>query len=210
MKKTIAIAFAMLAAASVHAVTLTFAGNTSTTVIYGLTDTHTLTVGAGSETASLAVYYILASNLGELDGTGLLGEGLIGKDDFLDLGIDKAISKGQTSTSTTASGRFATANGIPGSVAGDQYFVRIYATFGGQEYFMDLKDQGTGAFWITTKTGNDTISEALGWTAPAAGDIYGGDTGKLGDWNKWVAVPEPATAGLALAGLALLFKRRRK
>ena len=27
---------------------------------------------------------------------------------------------------------------------------------------------------------------------------------------SWVSVPEPATAGLAIAGLALLFKRRRK
>ena len=36
-----------------------------------------------------------------------------------------------------------------------------------------------------------------------------GETGKLSAGGGWTAVPEPSTAALALAGLALLIKRRR-
>jgi len=49
------------------------------------------------------------------------------------------------------------------------------------------------------------------YATPKDGDDYktGTSLSVGGGWSG-VAVPEPATAGLAIAGLALLFKRRRK
>ena len=201
MKKTIAITVTMLVAASVQAVTLTFSGNSAANKFLGLTDTHVMTTGAGSETASMTAYFLLASDL-----TDILTEGIIDEADFLALNLVKTTASGQTATSTSASGRVVTSLGISNSYAGVDYFVRIYATLDGKDYFMDLKNGGDTAFWTTAKDGANSVSEILGFSDA----VYGGDTGKLGDWNKWVAVPEPATAGLAIAGLALLFKRRRK
>jgi len=196
MKKSILMAAVLMAAAASQAVTLNWAANATTSKLFGLTTGVNLTTTAGSsETASMSVYYLLATDLTAVQST---------TDEATVAGLAKATASGQVSTSTGAAGRFGASTVITGSDVGVSYFARVFATIGGQDYFMDLKNLNT-SYFTTTKTGIDTVTETLGWGTA----VYGGATGVQGDFNKWVLVPEPATTALALAGLAMLIRRRK-
>ena len=60
----------------------------------------------------------------------------------------------------------------------------------------------TDGYWFNIST-TATATPTDFPSTPGDGSIRGG-------WTGWQAIPEPATAGLALAGLALLFRRKRK
>ena len=88
---------------------------------------------------------------------------------------------------------------------GDQFFIRATATFGGQDYYMDIFEGNTyGNTWAIAGTDN-SAGDTFAWTA----GTYGGPAGTAGTSGTWVPVPEPATAALALAGLAMLIRRRK-
>ena len=96
---------------------------------------------------------------------------------------------------------------IEGYKTTDLFFMRAFATFNGVEYYMDIfKDGIYGSGY----------SYSGDWGDPSQVTVFNigsgsfGGIGTAGDVGKWIAVPEPATAGLAFAGLALLFRRRRK
>ena len=98
---------------------------------------------------------------------------------------------------------------ITGFTSSDYLFFRAFATFEGVDYYMDLFANDTyGEGWNYVGNWNDPLGETKWGIAP---DSFGG-TGTAGDIGKWIVipVPEPATAGLAFAGLALLFRRKRK
>ena len=102
----------------------------------------------------------------------------------------------------------------------DVFYFRAFATFlvddgnGGeisQNFYMDIWNTGgVGKGWSFTGDWSD-VGATADWTASFVGKTFGG-TGDEGSVGKWIAVPvpEPATAAMALAGLALLFRRKRK
>lgn len=198
MKKTIMMMIVALAVTSASAVSLKWGGNVPASKITGLAG-ESLTVGAGSQTANLTVYYLVSTDLATVQAlTGANSESSVAA-------LAKASASGQTSTSTSATGLLAASSTVAGSSSGVNYFARVYGTFSGKDYYMDiLGGVGTGGYWTTTKNGDSTVSETLAWAA----HTYGG-TGVAGDFSKWVAVPEPASAALALAGLAMLIRRRK-
>ena len=194
---------AALAVANASAVSLSWGNNIPmASALFGLTSGSTLTYGAGSQTASIVVYYLLATDLATVQGY----TGADGKASVAALAVTGAT--GMSTDNSMAAGLFGGSTpSVQNSSSGTDYFARIYATFDGTEYYMDvLGGKGTGGYWTTTKSGANTESEMLAWE----NGTYGGSVGAAGSFNTWVPVPEPATAGLALAGLALLFKRRRK
>ena len=183
------------------ATTLAWGGNAATAQIFGLTSGTAMTVGASSETASMTMYYFLAS-----DYDTIVGLGKVEATDLSDYVV--ASAAGQTSTSTSAAGR------VKGSTTttaytepGVSFFARAYATFDSKTYFIDLfGGSASDGTWTTTLSGDQSTKETLAWS----NGTYGGSTStSVGTKNSWVAVPEPSTAMLALAGLALLIKRRR-
>ena len=197
MKKTMMMmATALFAVVSVQAVALNWTGNGTTAKIYGLTSGTIMTTGAGSQTAGMTAYYLLSSDL-------VTVQSKTAESDILALA--KATASGQTATSTGAAGRMGGSTTVSASTAGVSYFVRVYATFSGADYYMDLKDANS-AYWTTTKTGDDTVTESLAWSAAT----YGGATGVSGDFNKWVAVvPEPTSMALLAMGVVALGLRRK-
>jgi hypothetical protein len=86
---------------------------------------------------------------------------------------------------------------------GDQFYIKATMTYSGTDYFFFIGSNGAvgdavsatpWAIAATDPTGSDTFE----WNTTST---YGGST--------WVPVPEPATAALALAGLAMLIRRRK-
>lgn len=170
--------------------------------LYGLTDGATLSVGTGSETAGLTAYYILYSNYETIKALGAVEASEIES-------YAVATAAGQTSSSAGAAGRLGTSTSTTAfTTAGVDFFARVYTSFEGKTYFMDVfAGSGTDGVWTTTLSGDESIQEKLSW---ANSTNYGGKTSTtVGTKNSWVAVPEPSTAALALAGLALLLKRRK-
>lgn len=88
---------------------------------------------------------------------------------------------------------------------GDEFFVRATATFGGTDYYMDIFQNNTYGDTFAIAATTDSGTDNFVWTNAS----YGG-TGTVGDAGKWIAVPEPATGMLALAGVAMLIRRRRR
>ena len=65
---------------------------------------------------------------------------------------------------------------------------------------------------VNTLSGLDDTDPRINptdWTDFAVSSTVAGETGKASGGSGWTAVPEPSTAALALAGLALLLKRRK-
>ena len=56
---------------------------------------------------------------------------------------------------------------------------------------------------------SDEISTPADWANFSVSGTTSETPGKMSAGSGWTAVPEPATATLALAGLALLIRRRR-
>ncbi len=163
--------------------------------------------GSPSQTASMILYYFDYSDYDTIIGLGKVEASALA--DYV-----VATASGQTSTSSGAAGRVKQSNTNTGyTTSGNQFFARAYATFDEKTYFIDLfGGTGTGGVWVNEKTGNQTVIETLAWVegSTAAESPYGGSTATAaGAKNAWVAVPEPSTAMLALAGLALLIKRRK-
>ena len=212
MKKSLLSLCTLLLAFSASAVTVSWSGNTSNSKFTGLTSGAALSGGAGSETASITVYYILYSNFDSL-----IAEGAsLDEDAFKDLNLAVATAAGNA-VNANAAGRIGTSSATAAqTTSGVNYFARAYATIGGDSYFMDIfGGSGNGGVWTTTQNGDATVVEKLSW---ANGTYGGGVATEVGAANMWVAVstepitpevPEPATGALALAGVALLFKRRR-
>ena len=169
-----------------------------------------------------------AANLVGLDGSTLLVTGDITGFEIYYLGTDNALGgtdaaadsvawkTGNASVNFSDIGKTAgqlgalTVDGVaaPTWAVGDEFYLRLFATFSGKDYYMDIfagNVFGEG-FALTDVTAQG--SNVFTW-----GQVSHGGTGTAGTAGKWIestAVPEPATAGLAIAGLALLFKRRRK
>lgn len=160
-----------------------------------------MTVGSGSQTASMTMYYFNYADYDTIIGLGKVEASAL--DSYV-----VSSAAGQASASTGAAGRVGkSTNNSDYTDAGEQFFARAYATFEGKSYFIDLfGGSGTGGVWEMTASGDARTTQAFAWSNAT----YGGATATaVGTKNAWVAVPEPSTAALALAGLALLIKRRR-
>lgn len=183
------------------AVTISWNGSTTTSALKGLTSGAGLSVGASSETASLVLYYFDYA-----DYDTIIGLGKVEASDVASYAV--ATATGQTSTSANAAGRVkASSTNTDYTTADNSFFARAYTSFGGKSYFIDLfGGTGTDGTWTMASSGDARVSEKFSWSD----GTYGGATStSVGTKNAWVAVPEPSTAALALAGLALLLKRRK-
>ena len=202
MKKTLLAVALCATSLTASATSIMWSAVGSNAKLFGLTDGSTLSVGTGSETAGLKAYYILYSNYETIKALGAVEADKIES-------YAVATASGQTSSSSGASGRLGTSSTTTDFTdAGASFFARVYTSFEGKSYFMDVfAGAGTDGVWTTTLSGDESIQEKLSW---ANSTNYGGKTStSVGTKNAWVAVPEPSTAMLALAGLALLIKRRR-
>ena len=85
---------------------------------------------------------------------------------------------------------------------GDQTDIATWY-FTSQVFYYDTKDTD---YYVGSPTDKFSWNYTIATTG--AGNNLTADIEKQG-WQKYV-IPEPATAGLALAGLALLFRRKRK
>ena len=90
---------------------------------------------------------------------------------------------------------------------GDQFYIKATMTYSGTDYYFFVGSAGSGADagsvtpWAITAVDNGG-TDTFTWATTASGASYGGA-------STWVAVPEPGTTALALAGLALLIRRRK-
>jgi len=193
MKKMMIMMVVLCTAAVTQATTLKWGGNAPTSSFKNLTG-GAMTYNTGSETASMLVLYILATDYAAFDANTTKGTAITKA---------KATALGAVSTSTFSAGIIGAsiAPNIVDSVSGISYIARVYATFGGTEYYLDNK---TG--WTTKTTDNNTVTETLAWTA----GTWGGATGTFGTQNAWVnTVPEPTSMALLALGVAAIGLRRR-
>jgi hypothetical protein len=191
MKKMMIMTVVLGMAFASQAVTLRWGGNLATSSFKNLSGS-AMTTGASSETSSMLVLYVLAS-----DYAGFTA----GTTKAAVTALAKSTAIGQASTATSAAGRFAQSSNRLGSSAGIDYVARVYATFGGNEYYLD---NITG--WKTALSGTDVTIETLAWSVAT----WGGATGTFGTQNVWVnTVPEPTSMALLALGVAAIGLRRK-
>ena len=190
-----------LLGSTASAVTLQWGNSGANSRLYGLTSGTAMTTGTGSQTASIVMYYFDYADYDTIIGLGKVDASALSS-------YVVASAAGQTSSSSGAAGRVAlSSQNTDYTTAGNSFFARAYASFDDKTYFIDLfGGAGTDGVWTMTQSGDERASEKFAWS----NGTYGGATATaVGTKNAWVAVPEPSTAALALAGLALLLKRRK-
>ena len=186
------------------AVSITWSASGANQALRGLTSGTAMTVGNNSQTASMTMYYFDYADYDTIVGLGKVDASALSS-------YVVATAAGQTSTSSSAAGRVkqSTFNNDY-TTAGNSFFARAYATFDDKTYFIDLfGGSGTDGVWTMTQAGDESVQEKFSWVTPSSGTYGGATATAAGAKNAWVAVPEPSSAALALAGLAMLIKRRK-
>ena len=196
---TIALLMGLCMTAS--AVSISWSATTANQKLLGLTSGTGMTTGAGSQTASIVMYYFDYSDYDTIIGLGKVDASAVSS-------YAVATASGQTSNNANAAGRVKQSSvNTDYTTSGNSFFARAYASFDDKTYFIDLfGGAGTDGVWTMTQSGDERTSQRFAFSD----GTYGGATATAaGAKNAWVAVPEPSTAALALAGLALLLKRRK-
>lgn len=115
-----------------------------------------------------------------------------------------------SATGTTAKGAISGTYTLPDystSANGDVYGLLLSYASEGTTYY----NISSITYTVEGLNGNDNVSLSS-WTVKAADQDYSikdGTASSVSSGGGWTAVPEPSTAALALAGLALLLKRRK-
>ena len=207
MKKFALLAITMLMATSSQAVSFKWASNGKVTF-------------GGTEVASLTpnTYTALLVNLG----AGSWGTTTISESGLTLAQTTKTTADSQTSiqgktgtlgskSNSTFSGTF---NHAIGSTTGD-YTVAAGDVFGVMLTYTDSANKtwyslSTNTYTLDpAATDISTLSAASFTFTDSKNEVDSGSSVSAGGWYTAKPVPEPSTAALALAGLALLLKRRR-
>lgn len=192
MKTSILAIATLFIAASVQAATINWGNNGTTSPLVGLDGVTKLTSATGTAAGLAVTLMYLEDGMTSYEGVAAV-----------DLGGTTA------SMSTKTAGLLSNASDVytlgTHYSTGAEFFIRATATFGGTDYYMDIFQNNTYGDTFTTAATLNTGSDTFAWSAAS----YGG-TGVVGDAGKWIAVPEPATGMLALAGVAMLIRRRRR
>ena len=206
MKKllTLALAMALVVVSNAANINWSVSGNTST-YVYLPNDDGT---ASGSSLYSGTVYLILASDLSSLSGHTT-------QSDFEDALADLTLA-----TATSSSGVKPDVNKV--LVSDDQLVAATSTTFAMLVYGTDKDGNGyykaataTATPWADGTAANAQKTVTTAW-AKLAADTQAPYTSAwtlqqdpVNPDDPTPGVPEPATGALALAGVALLFKRRR-
>ena len=137
----------------------------------------------------------------------------VSKDSTVDTIISSIGTKVDTKNKTSAVGKINgewTFNYSDGYSNGDTFAILLTYATGGKTYYNLASD-------IVTLAGGNDVDVASQTPATDPSNVTGsfsfataGEKDSIAKGGGWtVAVPEPSTAALALAGLALLIKRRR-
>ena len=187
--KKIAIAFGVLLAFYAQAASINWTITGSTT--YVMKDY------LNNDFALQTVYLIAAEDVSSI--TYVEGSKELTKNQFYDALSDLQIA----SATTAADGTKPSVSKQP--VTSDLMTAGTRMTFG---FLMVSEDaQGNGFYRLLTNQGTPYETGASASAQTTFSSAYNTLGGK--SWTKAYAVPEPSTAMLALAGLALLIKRRR-
>ena len=173
---------------------------------------------AASMTWTVSSIKFNGSTLNATTGAGLtaylvfLGNGGTLADSYTVAEID-SLKKVDSATGTTAKGAVSSdyvftkpESGDCSELNGNVYALLLSYTSEGKTYY------NLGSATYTVSGMDEDGSTALSDYKPAAATFsYGtkNDSGPVTSGGGWTAVPEPSTAALALAGLALLLKRRK-
>lgn len=120
-----------------------------------------------------------------------------------------ALTTVDSATGTTSKGKISGAYDLPVSTSaanGDVYAMFFKYVTGGKTYYNLVSTTYTvsGVADATSNISNFAPTPSFATSTATDGTITAG-----GGWVAAAAVPEPATGALALAGIALLFKRRK-